>query len=107
MGEVYRARDTELGRTVAVKVLRDLGAARHDQRARFRREARSAAALNHPNIATIFDFGEEPGAPLETFAQSALPNWRRSRVYNLHCSDGAGRAARDIRSECSPRLAPQ
>ena len=61
MGEVYRARDSELGRIVAVKVLRDLGAAKDDQRARFRREARSAAALNHPNVATIYDFGEEPG----------------------------------------------
>ncbi|MDX1382094.1 MAG: protein kinase [Thermoanaerobaculia bacterium] len=61
MGEVYRARDSELGRIVAVKVLRQLSEANPEHRARFRREARAAAALNHPNIATVFDFGEETG----------------------------------------------
>ena len=61
MGEVYRAKDTRLGRTVAVKILpRDL-AADPDRRQRFQREARAVAALNHPNICTIHDVGHADG----------------------------------------------
>ncbi len=61
MGEVYRAKDTRLGRTVAVKVLpRDL-AADPDRRQRFQREARAVAALNHPNICTVHDVGHDEG----------------------------------------------
>jgi len=63
MGEVYRARDTRLGRTVAVKVLaQDLGA-RPDVLQRFEREARAVSALNHPNICTLYDVGTEGGKP--------------------------------------------
>ena len=57
MGEVYRARDTELGREVAVKVLPADLARNPEARARFEREARAVAALSHPNIVTLFDFG--------------------------------------------------
>ena len=57
MGEVYRARDTKLGRTVAIKVLPDAIAADPDRRERFLREARAAAALSHPNIAMLFEVG--------------------------------------------------
>jgi serine/threonine protein kinase len=58
MGEVYRARDTRLERDVAIKVLPDLFAADQDRLARFQREAKTLASLNHPNIATIYGIEE-------------------------------------------------
>jgi hypothetical protein len=61
MGEVYRARDPRLDRDVAVKVLPSPLADDWDARARFEREARAVAALSHPNILSIFDFGSEGG----------------------------------------------
>jgi serine/threonine protein kinase len=57
MGEVYKARDTRLDRTVAVKVVPDHIAQRDDLRARFEREARAVASLNHPGICTPHDIG--------------------------------------------------
>ena len=61
MGEVFRAHDPVLGRDVAIKVV--LGKLSEDEgaRQRFQREARAAAQLNHPNIITVYDFGEERG----------------------------------------------
>jgi eukaryotic-like serine/threonine-protein kinase len=61
MGEVYRARDTKLDRSVAVKILRESLAQDPERLARFEREARLLAALNHPNIAIIHCFEEEQG----------------------------------------------
>src|SRR5947209_7255624 len=57
MGEVYRARDTRLGREVAVKVLPEPFARDPDRLARFEREARAVAVLSHPNILAIHDYG--------------------------------------------------
>ena len=61
MGEVYRARDTRLKRTVAIKVLSSAMLERPEARARFQREALAIAALNHPHICTIHDVGHERG----------------------------------------------
>jgi serine/threonine protein kinase len=64
MAEVYRARDTRLGRSVAIKILQTHFATRSDGRARFEREARAISALNHPHICTLHDVGryERPTA---------------------------------------------
>ncbi|MSO56257.1 MAG: hypothetical protein EXQ55_04950 [Acidobacteria bacterium] len=60
MGEVYKARDTRLDRTVAIKVLPAQFAADPQFRERFDREARAVATLNHPHICVLHDIGEEP-----------------------------------------------
>ena len=68
MGEVYLAHDTRLGRDVAIKVLPDLFASDQERLARFDREARVLASLNHPNIAAIHGFedsGETKALVLE------------------------------------------
>ena len=61
MGEVYLARDPRLDRTVALKILPGELAADADRMQRFTREAKAASALNHPNVATIYDVGESEG----------------------------------------------
>jgi predicted Ser/Thr protein kinase/tetratricopeptide (TPR) repeat protein len=61
MGEVYKAKDPLLNRYVAIKTIAPALASDPDFRKRFQREAQSAAQLNHPNIVTVFDFGEEDG----------------------------------------------
>ena len=63
MGEVYRAHDSRLDRTVAIKVLPASFSADRDRMQRFAQEARAAAALNHPNILSIFDIGDQLGSP--------------------------------------------
>jgi serine/threonine protein kinase len=61
MGEVYRARDGKLGRDVALKILPDAFAADPERLARFEREAKTLASLNHPHIAQIHGFEESAG----------------------------------------------
>src|SRR5215469_5266868 len=61
MGEVYRAKDTRLDRTVAVKILPEHLAANSEARQRFEREARSISSLNHPNICVLHDIGSQNG----------------------------------------------
>ncbi len=92
MGEVYRARDTRLGREIAVKVLPQSVSANPDRLARFEREARTVAGLNHPNIVTLFSVEDEGGIRFLTMelvegqsldrvvAQGGLP---LSRVLDL------------------------
>src|SRR5947209_3020793 len=61
MGEVYRARDTRLDRTVAIKVLHDHLSAKPELRQRFEREARAISNLSHPHICTLHDVGHQDG----------------------------------------------
>src|ERR671935_1086418 len=63
MGEVYRARDSRLGREVAIKVLPAAFSQDSDRLRRFEQEARAAGCLNHPNILTIYDIGTYQGSP--------------------------------------------
>ncbi len=116
MGEVYRARDERLGRDVAVKVLPGSVADDPERMARFEREARALAALSHPNILAIFDFGKEAGVTFavtellegETLRQrltrERLP-WRRAVEMAAAVADGLAAAHgkgiihRDIKPE--------
>jgi serine/threonine-protein kinase len=71
MGEVYRARDTLLGRTVAIKVLPELFASAPERLARFTREAQILAELNHPNIAQVYGVVEHPSALVMEFVDGS------------------------------------
>jgi len=73
MGEVYKARDTRLGRAVAIKVLPAYAAANPDRRRRFEYEARAASALEHPNICGLHDIGCETPSHPSGPAGSAAP----------------------------------
>ncbi len=66
MGEVYRARDVRLDRTVAIKILPASIASDQESRQRFEREAKAIAALSHPHICTLYDVGEEAGPDTST-----------------------------------------
>ena len=61
MGEVYRATDTKLGREVAIKVLPEAFASNKERLARFEREAKALAQLNHPNVGSIYGFDLDEG----------------------------------------------
>jgi serine/threonine protein kinase len=92
MGEVYRARDTKLGREVALKLLPDAFASDAERIARFRREAQVLASLNHPNIAHIYGLDRQEGrdgreAGATTFL---VMNWSKAKSSHtgsraVHC----------------------
>jgi serine/threonine protein kinase/Tol biopolymer transport system component len=103
MGEVYRARDVRLGRDVAVKVLPPHLANDNEALARFEREARAVAALSHPNILSIHDFGTDGGrmyAVMECLDGETLRArldrgpiaWRKSVAIARQIAEGLGAA---------------
>ncbi len=116
MGEVYRARDTRLGREIAVKVVANRLAGDLDLKARFEREARAVAALNHPNILAIHDIGEEQGIlfavtellegqTLRLSILGAAPDWRKAAAIGRAVAEGLfaahakGIVHRDVKPE--------
>ena len=116
MGEVYRARDTRLGRTVAIKVLTADVAGDPDRRARFLEEARATAALSHPNIAALYEIGEDqdqlflvfeyvPGETLKNVIAGRPLNPRRAIDLAVQIADALadahaeGIVHRDIKSD--------
>ena len=84
MGEVYRARDTKLDRDVAIKVLPESFAGDADRVARFTREAKTLASLNHPNIAGIYGIesgSRSPGVPGSSETLSLIHISEPTRPY--------------------------
>lgn len=88
MGEVYRARDTRLGREVAIKLLSSRLTVTPERRERFLREARTASALNHPNIVTLHDIGSENGTDylVMELLRQALAEWDNHNATTFDAS---------------------
>src|ERR1051325_1192575 len=103
MGEVYQARDPRLGRDIAIKVLTQDSARDADAIARFEREARAIAALSHPNVLSIFDFGREDetlfvvtelleGTTLRERLRGEPMNWRGAVSIGAEIAEGLAAA---------------
>jgi len=97
MGEVYRARDTRLGRDVAIKILPQGQLLNADRRSRFLQEARAASALNHPNIVVLYDLASDNGTdylvmeyvsgnPLETLIAAKRCHCRKRSASRRRCA---------------------
>jgi eukaryotic-like serine/threonine-protein kinase len=104
MGEVLRARDTRIGRDVAIKVLPDEVAADPDRLRRFEQEARAAGTLNHPNLITIYDVGTHDGSPYlvmellegETLREKLVDNGKSIRLPIRKAMDYAQQLANGL-----------
>src|SRR5262249_41238393 len=103
MGEVYRARDSRLEREVALKVLSERSACDPDALKRFEREAKTLAALAHPNILTIHDVGREgdvcylimellEGETLRTRLEKETPRWPKAVEWTITIAEGLAAA---------------
>jgi len=103
MGEVYRARDTRLGRDVALKILPESLSRDGDRLRRFEQEAQAVAALNHPNIVAIFDVGLQNGSPylvsefldgesLRAVLDHGPPSQRKVIDYSVQIANGLAAA---------------
>ena len=116
MGEVYQARDTRLGREVAIKILPPEVSSNPERLKRFEKEARSASSLNHPNIVTVYDIGESGGTSYiamelvegqtlrDLLAEGALPAKKLLAIAaqvadGLAKAHGAGIVHRDLKPE--------
>ncbi|HSC25702.1 MAG TPA: serine/threonine-protein kinase [Vicinamibacterales bacterium] len=102
MGEVYRAHDTRLGRDVAIKVLPEQAAGSPEALARFEREARAVAALNHPNILSLHDIGSEQGV---SYAVTELLEGETMRELLGREGPIPPRKALDLAIQCARGLA--
>ena len=107
MGEVYKAKNTRLDRTVAIKVLPAALAADPDFKARFEREAKSISALNHPNICTLFDVGSTPSTGSAGSPQASSLRLRSLRLRSWQATNVA-RPRRMVSrvSQEAPKQAP-
>ncbi len=90
MGEVYRARDTKLDRDVALKVLPEAFTSDPDRLARFEREAKVLASLNHPNIGSIYGWRRPRAVSSERWSSS----WSKDRRWRIASSRGRSRSTK-------------
>src|SRR5438034_11654389 len=102
MGDVYRARDTTLGRDVAIKILPDVFTADANRRARFEREVRLLAALNHPHIGAI---SRESGLESQAPSPKPEPSTRPVRVRDT--ADRTVQQSNPRRAPASTRVRPR